>query len=92
MNYDPENWQMLIKYLNRANFKDISMINRAQLIDDAFRLAAFQKLNYTTALDVTSYLVNETEYFPWKSALTALSFLNHMLSKCEDYDRFRVSY
>lgn len=92
MNYDKENWQMLIKQLNQGNFKEVSTINRAQLIDDALNLARTGKLNYSTALDVTSYLVRETEYLPWKAALTAMSYLNSMLIKFQGYDKFRVSY
>lgn len=90
VNYDKENWQMLIKQLNQGNFKEVSTINRAQLIDDALNLARTGKLNYSTALDVTSYLVRETEYLPWKAALTAMSYLNSMLIKFQGYDKFRV--
>lgn len=90
VNYDDKNWQLIIKHLNSTNFKDISTINRGQLIDDALNLARAGRLNYTTALDVTSYLERETEYVPWKSALTALSYLDNMLNKRLGYDQFRV--
>ena len=89
--YDKENWQMLIKHLNQANFKDIPTANRAQLIDDALNLARAGRLDYSTALDVTSYLAHETEYIPWKAALTGMSYLNGMLIKFQGYDKFRVS-
>ncbi|XP_043469608.1 aminopeptidase N [Leptopilina heterotoma] len=90
VNYDKENWQKLTKQLIEGNFKDISTINRAQLIDDSLNLARSGKLNYSTALDLTNYLVRETEYLPWKSALTAMSYLNSMLIKYQGYDKFRV--
>ncbi|XP_015127700.1 aminopeptidase N isoform X1 [Diachasma alloeum] len=90
VNYDKTNWQMIIKYLNSENFKDIPTINRGQLVDDALNLARAGRLDYTTALDVTSYLANETEYVPWKSALTAMSYLDNILTKYQGYDRFRV--
>lgn len=82
---------MIIKQLNKQNFKDISTINRAQLIDDALNLARAGKLNYSTALDVTSYLAHETEYLPWKAAFNALNYLNDMLIKTQGYDKFRVN-
>lgn len=91
VNYDRANWQMIIKQLNKQNFKDISTINRAQLIDDALNLARAGKLDYTIALDVTSYLAHETEYLPWKAAFNALNYLNDMLIKTQGYDKFRVS-
>lgn len=91
MNYDRANWQMIIKQLNKQNFKNISTINRAQLIDDALNLARAGKLDYSIALDVTSYLAHETEYLPWKAAFTAIYYLNDMLIKMQGYDKFRVN-
>jgi len=80
---------MIIKQL-KQNFKDISTINRAQLIDDALNLAKASKLNYTIAFDVTSYLAHEIEYLPWKAAFNAINYLNDMLIKTRGYDKFRV--
>ncbi|XP_012148075.1 suppressor of ER stress-induced death [Megachile rotundata] len=90
VNYDRANWQMIIKQLNKESFRNISTINRAQLIDDALNLARAGKLDYATALDVTSYLAHETEYLPWKAALTAMHYLDDMLIKMSSYDKFRV--
>jgi aminopeptidase N len=90
VNYDRANWQMIIKQLNKKNFKDISTINRAQLIDDALNLARASKLNYTIAFDVTSYLAHEIEYLPWKAAFSAMDYLNDMLVRTHGYDKFRV--
>ncbi|XP_018306529.1 aminopeptidase N isoform X2 [Mycetomoellerius zeteki] len=88
--YDRANWQMIIKQLNKENFKDISTINRAQLIDDALNLARASKLDYTIAFDVTSYLAHEIEYLPWNAALNAMDYLNDMLIKTQGYDKFRL--
>lgn len=90
VNYDRANWQMIIKQLNKQNFKEISTINRAQLIDDALNLARAGKLDYSIALDVTSYLAHETEYLPWKAAFNALQYLDDMLIKTQGYDKFRL--
>ncbi|XP_031848716.1 suppressor of ER stress-induced death [Nomia melanderi] len=90
VNYDRMNWQMIINQLNKESYRDISTINRAQLIDDALNLARAGRLDYATALDVTSYLAHETEYLPWKSALTAMHYLDSMLIKMPSYDKFRV--
>lgn len=81
---------MIIKQLNKQNFKDISTINRAQLIDDALNFARAGELDYTIAFDVTSYLAHETEYLPWKTAFNAFNYLNDMLLKKQGYDKFRV--
>ncbi|XP_031788192.1 aminopeptidase Ey isoform X1 [Nasonia vitripennis] len=90
VNYDRANWQLIIKQLSGENYDAIATINRAQLIDDALNLARAGRLDYSTALDVTSYLAHETEYLPWKAALTAMSFLDNMLVKFQGYDKFRV--
>ena len=90
VNYDRLNWQMIINQLNKESFTNISTINRAQLIDDALNLARAGKLDYTTALDVTSYLAHETEYLPWKAAFTAMHYLDDMLFKMPGYDKFRL--
>ncbi|XP_054003259.1 aminopeptidase N isoform X2 [Hylaeus anthracinus] len=90
VNYDRTNWQMIIHQLNKDSFRDISTINRAQLIDDALNLARAGRLDYATALDVTSYLAHETEYLPWKAAFTAMHYLDDMLIQMPGYDKFRV--
>ena len=90
VNYDRLNWQMIINQLNKESFRNISTINRAQLIDDALNLARAGKLDYTTALGVTSYLAHETEYLPWKAAFTAMHYLDDMLFKMPGYDKFRL--
>ncbi|EZA48634.1 aminopeptidase N isoform X2 [Ooceraea biroi] len=90
VNYDRANWQMIIRQLNKQNFKDISTSNRAQLIDDALNLARAGKLDYSIAFDVTSYLAHETEYLPWKAAFNAINYLNDMLIKTQGYDKFRL--
>jgi len=93
VNYDTANWELIIKQLNNIkNFKKISVINRAQLIDDALNLARAGKLDYEIAFNITSYLAHETEYLPWKAAFRALSYLNNMLIKTRGYDKFRVNY
>lgn len=91
VNYDKTNWQLIIKQLNKNSFGNISTINRAQLIDDALNLARAGRLDYATALSVTSYLAHETEYLPWKAAFTAMHYLDSMLIKMPSYDRFRVN-
>ncbi|XP_014203834.1 aminopeptidase N [Copidosoma floridanum] len=89
VNYDNANWQLIIKQL-KNNYRSISTINRAQLVDDALNLARAEQLEYATALDVASYLVNETEYLPWKALFNAMSFMDNMLVKSQGYDKFRV--
>ena len=88
VNYDKKNWRLIADQLNRDHTK-IHVINRAQLLDDAFNLAKSGMLDYETALSLTSYLSKETEYIPWSAALTGLSYVNKMLKRTSAYGDFR---
>lgn len=91
VNYDAHNWELLIKHLEDVDrFRQIEVINRAQLIDDALNLARGNRLPYKTALSVTRYLKHEDEFLPWKAALTALGYIDTMLVKTGHYDKFKV--
>ena len=68
MNYDENNWKLIAKQL-RKDHQKINVINRAQIIDDAFNLAESDMLEYEKAISMTEYLNNEIEYIPWKSAV-----------------------
>ncbi|CAB3239507.1 unnamed protein product [Arctia plantaginis] len=86
VNYDKTNWEYLIKILkDPTRFQEIHTINRAQMIDDAMNLALTGRLDYVTALNVTSYLAHERSYVPWKAGLSALGYIDTMLSKGANY-------
>lgn len=80
VNYDASNWQQLIRVLNSDNFKDIHVSNRAQLVDDALNLAADEYLDYETAFGVVTYLERETDYVPWRAAITNFDKLDYLLA------------
>ncbi|XP_039979935.1 aminopeptidase N-like [Xiphias gladius] len=68
VNYDLDNWDRLLSLLNN-NHQALSIINRAQIIDDAFNLARAKIISTTLALTATKYLSKERDYIPWESAL-----------------------
>ncbi|KAK2848107.1 hypothetical protein Q7C36_009789 [Tachysurus vachellii] len=84
VNYDEQNWNRLINQLE-SNYQTIPLINRGQLIDDAFNLARAKYINVTLALSTTKYLINETEYVPWESALNNLGYFILMFDRSEVY-------
>ncbi|CAI5665869.1 aminopeptidase N [Oreochromis niloticus] len=84
VNYDLGNWERLFTQLN-TDHKVIPVINRAQLVDDAFSLARAQLLSTSLALRTTSYLSKETEYMPWQSALNNLDYYYLMLDRTDVY-------
>ncbi|XP_044577478.1 aminopeptidase N-like [Cotesia glomerata] len=65
VNYDERNWKLIADYLKSGNYQKIHVLNRAQLIDDAFVLAEFGYLNFNVTFDLVRYLKVETEYVPW---------------------------
>jgi aminopeptidase N len=91
VNYDVDNWMALIKQLREAP-AEIHVLNRAQLIDDAFNLAGAGQLDYSVPLRLAEYLQNENNTLPWRSAME--SFSNIIILKDNDrgYTSLMVNY
>ncbi|XP_066210647.1 aminopeptidase N [Saccopteryx leptura] len=84
VNYDEDNWRKIQAQL-QANLLTIPVINRAQIIHDAFDLASARRVPVTLALSNTLFLAKETEYMPWQAALSSLSYFKLMLDRSEVY-------
>ncbi|NXK97688.1 AMPN Aminopeptidase, partial [Formicarius rufipectus] len=82
VNYNQENWNQLLNQLS-TNHSVIPVINRAQIIDDAFNLARAKYVNVTLALSTTRFLSQETAYIPWKAALNNLHYFQLMFDRSE---------
>ncbi|XP_011706295.1 PREDICTED: aminopeptidase N-like [Wasmannia auropunctata] len=92
VNYDKNNWKMLIRHLKLKNFKKIHVINRAALLDDAFNLARAGYVDYSVPFDLATYLTRETEYEPWVAAINNFNFLNHILACSPRVQRLFQTY
>lgn len=79
VNYDSAMWRTLTKLMT-TDHNAFSATDRAQLIDDAFTLTWAGVLNVTIPLKLSTYLVNETDYLPWSTALQHLRKLDSLLS------------
>ncbi|KAJ8417585.1 hypothetical protein AAFF_G00224280 [Aldrovandia affinis] len=84
VNYNPENWKKLLQQLE-TDYRKIPTLSRAQLIDDAFKLARIKYVNITLALSTTKYLLNDTEFIPWKTAMKNLEYIIRMFDRSEVY-------
>lgn len=91
VNYDKQNWNMIIQELQGENFTRIHVLNRAQLIDDAFNLAQYGHLTFDVLLELLSYLEHEKDFIPLNAGFKAMIYLNRMLFGHEIYDKFHVS-
>ncbi|KAM6980556.1 aminopeptidase N-like [Aplochiton taeniatus] len=84
VNYDSENWENLLTQL-ATNLEAIPVINRAQIIDDAFNLARANIVSTILALRTTKFLQKEKEYMPWQTANRNLDYFYLMFDRSEVY-------
>ncbi|XP_061577195.1 alanyl (membrane) aminopeptidase-like b [Cololabis saira] len=89
VNYNPENWQRLLHQLE-TNPNRIPLMNRGQLIDDAFNLARAKLVNVTLALNSTRFLKKERDLLPWQSAVRNLDYFIQMFERSEVYGPMQV--
>ncbi|XP_063820233.1 aminopeptidase Q [Pseudophryne corroboree] len=73
INYDSKNWNNLAKKLEEET-EVLPVVNRVQLIEDAFILANSGYTEYETALNLTRYLEKEMEIIVWYSVLKHLYY------------------
>ncbi|KAI4894399.1 hypothetical protein NFI96_008553, partial [Prochilodus magdalenae] len=85
VNYDTENWERILNQLN-SDHQAVPLINRAQIVDDAFNLARAGMVAVSLALNTTRFLRKETAYLPWQSALNNLDYLYLMLDQTSVYE------
>lgn len=82
---------MLTKYLQTENYNKIPTLNRVQLLSDAADLAFVGNLNYDIFFDLLKYLKAESEYLPWKAAISKTSGITTYLKKSPIYGLYKVS-
>jgi len=76
INYDLENWHKITRYLNSVEYKNMSVINRAKIIDDAFHLAMAHELNVSIFWELTKYLSQETNYVAWYPMIKVFEYMS----------------
>lgn len=91
VNYDEENWNALISQLH-DDCNEIHVLNRAQLIDDAFNLALANRMDYAQVLKLSEYLINENDPVPWYSVQNGFSYLMNRMRRCPNgYKKLKVN-
>ncbi|XP_032873352.1 aminopeptidase Q-like isoform X2 [Amblyraja radiata] len=88
VNYDDSNWHRLILQLNNDP-SVIPVINRAQMISDAFHLARVGHVDVEIALEMTVYLAKEKEKLVWRSAMVHLKHIEVMLTTTSSYGLYK---
>ncbi|XP_029169014.1 thyrotropin-releasing hormone-degrading ectoenzyme-like isoform X2 [Nylanderia fulva] len=75
VNYDFENWQRISNYLNSETYTKIHVLNRAQIIDDAFHLMIAGQLDSYLFWNIIKYLHREEDYIAWYPMFKALEYM-----------------
>ncbi|XP_037921805.1 aminopeptidase N-like isoform X1 [Hermetia illucens] len=88
VNYDIDNWKLITLALTK-DLAQFHVNNRAQLLDDSFRLAAAKILKFEIYFELSLYLQNENDYAPWMTADQHLSELNLYLNGDSEYELFQ---
>jgi glutamyl aminopeptidase len=89
VNYDKQNWLKIINQL-KENHLVFSSTERAALIFDSFTFARVGYIDYSIALDLASYLINEQDYVPWKSFFKSITYIDNLLSTSSCYGLFQM--
>ncbi|XP_066598523.1 endoplasmic reticulum aminopeptidase 2-like isoform X2 [Prorops nasuta] len=87
--YSEEMWTSIITTLLNNHTK-FNPADRANLIDDAFALCEAGELNATIPLELSLYLLNETDYVPWATALGYLHSWKARLSESSAFKRYNI--
>lgn len=85
VNYDVENWKMLIKNLLR-----FPHVIQAQLIDDAMKLARANQLDYEIPFSLTIESFRQTQYVSMSTALRNIKYIDSMLAHTSVYGNFKL--
>lgn len=92
VNYDSYLWYLIVLQLNGPEdaFEQIHVLNRAQLVDDAFHLARAGRITYDQMMEVMNYLNRETDHVPWALANRASTLLNRWLNGSPAYAEYQA--
>ena len=83
---------MIINSLNEDNdnYKNIHVLNRAQLIDDARAFVEKDILKLEVLINLMDYLKKENDYIAWYPARQALAWLKSKLIGTKYYEPLKV--
>ncbi|XP_011706301.1 PREDICTED: uncharacterized protein LOC105461501 [Wasmannia auropunctata] len=72
VNYDTTNWKRIAAFLNSDNYDKVPVLNRAQILDDAYYMMQTERLDPVTFVEIINYLSRETDPAPWYRAFRNL--------------------
>ncbi|XP_071627754.1 aminopeptidase N-like [Temnothorax longispinosus] len=84
--YDTTNMERIIRYLNSEEYTKIHVLNRAQIVDDAFAFLLEDQLDSSVFMNLISYLRRERDYVAWRPMFRILTELSNYFSLPESKD------
>ncbi|XP_070155699.1 aminopeptidase N-like [Polyergus mexicanus] len=80
VNYESDNWLRIANYLNNITlYKNIHILNRAQIIDDAYYFVMNGQLKPFIFFELIKYLSQEKDYVAWYPMFKALEDMSTIL-------------
>ncbi|KAL6254819.1 hypothetical protein P5V15_014154 [Pogonomyrmex californicus] len=79
INYSKDNWLKIALYLDSKDHRKINVLNRAQLIDDAFHFLTSGKLDPFIFWELIKYLHKEVDYIAWYPMFKALERMSYII-------------
>ncbi|MFH4978360.1 hypothetical protein AB6A40_005069 [Gnathostoma spinigerum] len=89
VNYDHDGWMKIIAALLKDPNSIQGPLSRARIVDDAFVLAQAGLISYEIPLNLSQYLVAETEFLPWTAALDGLGFIQSYFGDSVESEHIR---
>ncbi|PSN55742.1 hypothetical protein C0J52_04791 [Blattella germanica] len=87
VNYDERTWSLLANYLNSDHNK-VPVLNRIQLLDDAFHFARRENHTFSVVYDLFKYLEKETEPSVWQMLFGQFNFVKKIFQEYDEYRKF----
>ncbi|XP_029160652.1 aminopeptidase N-like [Nylanderia fulva] len=76
VNYDTENWNKIAKYLNSMEYTNIHVLNRAQIIDDAYHFLTTGQIDSSIFWKLANYLPQDKDYIAWYPMIKAIEYMS----------------
>ena len=74
--YDKTTLGQISEYLNSDHINEIPVLNRAQIIDDAFYFFMRNETDLNVFLNLTKYLWRETDFIAWYPMFKGLEYMS----------------
>ncbi|XP_076675141.1 uncharacterized protein LOC143372620 isoform X2 [Andrena cerasifolii] len=88
-NYEVPVWKEIMYFLKTSQYKQIPEFNRAALIDDLMNFGRTGYVDYDIVLSATIYLVQETDYGPWRAFFNGLNYLRRHVQGTDVADAYK---